>query len=295
MRQGDFLHPKFIRGTDSALFSSLRIPLGEGLSGWVAQNRRPIINGNPSVEPGYLNDSAKVSLLRSALAVPLENPQGEMLGVLVLYATPADAFNNDHLSILQAVSEKIALAIESAIRYHLAESQASIDFLTRALSARAFSSRLEAELGRSASANSPLSLIVCDLDSFRDVNESFGQVEGNRFLSKLADRFRDIIRDGDCLGRLGGDEFALLLPGLSPQTAEARVRDLRAAVREVSIDVFGSTHVITASLGLASFPEDGASLDQLLKCADQHVSTAKRTRNVRLHRELSLAAVAARG
>lgn len=295
MRQGDFLPPKFVRGEDRALFSSLKMPIGEGLSGWVAQNRRPIINGNPSVEPGYLNDPAKFSTLRSALAVPLESAQGEVLGVLVTYAMQADKYNNRDLGTLQAIAPNVAAAIENAVRFHLAETQASTDFLTRALQAKTFLGRLEAEVKNCSASDQVLSLVLCDLDAFREVNENFGHAEGNRFLSKVADCFRDTVRDGDCVGRLGGDEFALLLPGLSPHTAEARVRDLRAAVRDISVDLFGNAHIVTASLGVASFPEDGTTADQLMEAADQSMRAAKRTRDIRLHRELGVAVVAARG
>ena len=72
VKRDDELVPEYVNGDNFRLFSSLRIPLGQGLSGWVAHNRKPIINGNPSVEPGYLNDPSKFSTLRSALAVPLE-------------------------------------------------------------------------------------------------------------------------------------------------------------------------------------------------------------------------------
>src|SRR6185369_4133908 len=74
--RADQLVPELVSGDNHRLFSSLRIPLGQGLSGWVAQNRKPIINGNPSVEPGYLNDPRKFSLLRSALSVPLDGLTG---------------------------------------------------------------------------------------------------------------------------------------------------------------------------------------------------------------------------
>ena len=72
----DRLIPQYVTGEDFTLFSSLEIPLGQGLSGWVAENRKPILNGNPSVEPGYLNDPTKFSVLRSALAVPLDGLTG---------------------------------------------------------------------------------------------------------------------------------------------------------------------------------------------------------------------------
>ena len=78
------LIPEFVSGENFRLFSSLRIPVGDGLSGWVAQNAKPILNGNPSVEPGYLNDPGKFSTLRSALAVPLAGASS-VVAVLALY------------------------------------------------------------------------------------------------------------------------------------------------------------------------------------------------------------------
>ena len=101
IRREEELVPEYVNGDNFRLFSSLRIPWGQGLSGWVAQNRKPIVNGNPSVEPGYLNDPTKFSTLGSALAVPLEGVTG-VIGVLALYRSERDAFTNDHLRILLA-------------------------------------------------------------------------------------------------------------------------------------------------------------------------------------------------
>jgi putative nucleotidyltransferase with HDIG domain len=110
------LIPEIVSGENFRLFSSLRIPIGEGLSGWVAQNAKPILNGNPSVEPGYLNDPRKYSILRSALAVPLEGASS-VVAVLALYRVHPDAFTRDELSVLQAVGSKLGLAIENALRH----------------------------------------------------------------------------------------------------------------------------------------------------------------------------------
>ena len=120
--RNDELIPEYVNGDNYRLFSSLRIPLGQGLSGWVAQNRKPIVNGNPSVEPGYLNDPTKFSTLSSALAVPLEGVAG-IIGVLALYRGERDAFTTDHLRILLAVSSKMALSIENAVLYESLEEQ----------------------------------------------------------------------------------------------------------------------------------------------------------------------------
>jgi GAF domain-containing protein len=113
--RNEVLIPEFVSGENVRLFSSLRIPVGEGLSGWVAQNAKPILNGNPSVEPGYLNDASRFSTLRSALAVPLEGTSS-VVAVLALYRVRADAFTRDELSVLLAMGSKLGLAVEDALR-----------------------------------------------------------------------------------------------------------------------------------------------------------------------------------
>jgi GAF domain-containing protein len=107
------LAAEFVSGENFRLFSSLRIPEGEGLSGWVAQNHKAILNGNPSVEPGYLNDPTKYSTLRSALAVPLEGPGG-VAAVLALYRAGQDAFTADDLGVVEAIGAGLGVAIATA-------------------------------------------------------------------------------------------------------------------------------------------------------------------------------------
>jgi GAF domain-containing protein len=89
--------------------------MGEGLSGWVAQNIKPILNGNPSVEPGYLNDPTKYSTLRSALAVPLDG-DGRVIAVLALYRTRQDSFSRNDLKVLEAVGAGTGVMIATLLR-----------------------------------------------------------------------------------------------------------------------------------------------------------------------------------
>ncbi len=109
----DVLVPEFVSGENAKLFSALRPPLGEGLSGWVAENHKSILNGNPSVEPGYLNDPTKYSTLRSALAVPVEGTS-RLVAVLALYRAGQDAFTAEDLRTVEAVTSGIGKAIENA-------------------------------------------------------------------------------------------------------------------------------------------------------------------------------------
>lgn len=117
LRKEDRLVPEYAGGDDSGLLSSLQIPVGQGLSGWVAEHCRPILNGNPAVEPGYLNDRTKLTKLRSAVAVPIRS--GNVLtGVLALYRADADAFSRDHLRVLLAVASQVSLLIENTLTRH---------------------------------------------------------------------------------------------------------------------------------------------------------------------------------
>jgi GAF domain-containing protein len=111
-RRDKTLIPETLDGERYRQFASIEIPIGTGLSGWVAENRKPSINGNPAVEPGYLNDPDRFSALRSALAVPLLFPETlELAGVLSLYRTESDAFSPENLEHLLAVSAAVADAL----------------------------------------------------------------------------------------------------------------------------------------------------------------------------------------
>jgi diguanylate cyclase (GGDEF)-like protein len=233
VRKDNRLAPQFVNGEEYRLFSSLDIPLGHGLSGWVAENRRPIINGNPSVEPGYLNDPTKFSRLRSALAVPLEGLAG-VAGVLTLYHAEADAFTRDHLRILQAISSKAGIALENALKYRQVENSSVTDELTGLPNARSLFLQLDSELARSKRTGAPLVVLVLDLDGFKDVNDRFGHLSGNKVLQLISQGLRNCCREYDCVARMGGDEFVMILAGSTREAIASKARDFRLLARDVS-------------------------------------------------------------
>ncbi len=269
------LVPKYVTGDDFRLFSALEIPVGQGLSGWVAENRKPILNGNPSVEPGYLNDPAKFSTLRAAVAVPLEGVNG-VLGVLTLYHGEVDGFTKDHLRILLAISSKIAVAIENALRFQKAESSATTDYLTDLPNARSLFLQLDSELSRGRRTNAPLAVCVLDLDGFKMVNDRFGHLEGNRVLHEVAAGLRDCCREYDYVARMGGDEFVVLLPGVRPTDVEAKITQFREVVEHVCRNLFHES-LLSISIGVAHFLIDGNDAEQLLAEADRRMYKEKQT------------------
>jgi diguanylate cyclase (GGDEF)-like protein len=267
------LFPEFVNGHDFEVFAPLEIPMGEGLSGWVAQCKRPILNGNPSVETGYLNDPTKFSVLKSALSVPLEGSSG-VVGVMSLYADERDAFTSDHLRILSAVSAKIALCIENALKYRQAENCATIDALTDLPNARSLFLHLDSELARAKREHHSLSVLVCDLDGFKQVNDQFGHMEGNRVLRRVGVMLRENCREYDYVARMGGDEFVIMLSGYPSETVLEKI-DLFAEIgRRAGLEVTGK-ELLSMSIGHACYPVDGVDAEQLLAEADRRMYKMK--------------------
>jgi diguanylate cyclase (GGDEF)-like protein/putative nucleotidyltransferase with HDIG domain len=267
--------PAHVSGDNFRLFSSLRVPMGEGLCGWVAENRKAIVNGNPAVEPGYNGDEGRFTTLRSALALPLEGVNG-LVGVLALYNAEQDAFSSDHLRILQAISSKLALSVENAVKYQQAEDSATTDYLTGLPNARSLFLHLDREIARCARANENLAIMVCDVNGFKQVNDSFGHFEGDRLLRTFAQNIKDVCREYDYVARMGGDEFVIVVPGITPAAAQEKTVLFNAIAVQAGIAVCGREQ-ISLSVGIAVFPEDGADAEQLLAQADRRMYFAKRT------------------
>jgi diguanylate cyclase (GGDEF)-like protein/putative nucleotidyltransferase with HDIG domain len=284
VRQGDELVPEYVNGDNFRLFASLRIPIGQGLSGWVAQNLKPILNGNPSVEPGYLNDSSKYSTLNSALAVPLEGLQG-VVGVVALYHAEKDFFTSDHLRILLAVSSKMALAIENAMKYEQAESSAVTDYLTGLPNARSLFLQLDRELARCKRDNKTLTVMVADMDGFKQINDRFGHLEGNRVLRLFAHSLKETSREYDYVARMGGDEFVVIAPGLTAEATARKAEQMRDLAKQAGRDICNED-ILSLSVGRSMFPEDGMDAEKLLSEADKRMYLQKQSQATQKNRRL---------
>ena len=236
------LHPLYVTGEDSKLFSSLRIPVGEGLSGWVADNRRPMVNGNPSVESGYLRDPAKFSALGSAVSVPMVSGE-RVTGVLTLYAAARNAFSKSHAATLETLCSAIAAA--DCHRDHAS----SGGFV-----------RLCQEVKRCQSVGLPMSVIVGDLQGFGSARSRFGEEACGRLLQSLTERLRMHSPGGEgYLDHLAGDEFAFVLPGVAPERTFEAAALLQDAVSEIGMLTFGED-LVSLSVGVSG--QAPAMLDQ---------------------------------
>ncbi len=239
----------------------------------MAQNKKPILNGNPSVEPGYLNDPTKYSTLRSALAVPLEGVAG-VVAVLALYRAPADAFTRDHLRVLQVIASKLGFAVENALKYRVAEDSATTDFLTGLPNARSLFMHLDGEIARCRRSDETLAVFVSDLNGFKQVNDQFGHLQGNKLLQMFAAALKTFCREYDYSARMGGDEFVIVAPGLGNEATAEMVQRLHSMVSHVGREICGAD-LVSISIGQAFYPADGDGAEELLAEADRRMYAAK--------------------
>lgn len=288
----DCLVPAFASGKNFPVFASLRIPISVGLSGWVAHNRKPILNGNPTMEPGYFNGPDN-SPLYSALSVPLEGSD-DVVGVLTLYHAAADAYTSDHLRILMAINSRVGLAIENALAFQEAENSATTDYLTGLPNARSLFMHLDRELARCRRLKSTVTVMVCDLNGFKKINDHFGHLEGNRTLKLFGQIVQESCREYDYVARMGGDEFVIVAPGLSAKAAEGRGIRLSELARHAGREACG-VDWLSLSVGFAISSVDSMDPEQLLAEADRRMYAQKQEHHRRKDLQAGLAAISSDG
>ncbi len=276
LKRGDFLAAQYMDGDGAACFLPTPILLGEGLSGWVAQNGKTILNGNPKVETNYQPPSGSAKALAAALSLPLFDLSGEVFGALTVYSVDADSFSRDHLRILQAIESKFSLSLQNGLRFLNAEKDSTVDFLTQLPNARQFFLGMDAQLNQARSSGGKLAVVVCDLNAFKEVNDHQGHLTGNLLLRSIAEKFRTCCGPRDIVARTGGDEFVFLLADEDAHSCQPRMEAIdqcvKKACRELKITVNVST-----SVGAAYFPTEGATAEELLGLADRRMYLHKRS------------------
>jgi diguanylate cyclase (GGDEF)-like protein/putative nucleotidyltransferase with HDIG domain len=285
---GEQLAPVFVSGDNHRLFSSLRIPLGEGLSGWVAHNNKPIVNGNPSVEPGYLNDPTKYSTLRSALAVPVEGDSG-VVAVLALYRAQQDGFRRDHVRVLLAVAGKLGFAMQSLPTQDGTDGQQpNTDALTGLPNLRALHGHLEREIFRCRGANTALSIFLCRLEGCDRIDEGFGTAKRNHVLQVFAATVKESCRQPDYVARTGAEEFLVVAPGMRESAAREMTQRLGNIAVQSSKAICGEA-LLSAEVGHVCDSDETDNAEELVAEAERRL---RRSSHVQVPKTLARAAKA---
>jgi diguanylate cyclase (GGDEF)-like protein/putative nucleotidyltransferase with HDIG domain len=273
--EGGTLVPKYVHGENFKLLRSLRIGLGLGVTGWVAENHKAILNGNPGVEPGY--GAGPSSTLNSVLAVPLQTSSGT-IGVLALYRTEKDAFSRDNLEDLTAVSDKISLAVETSLEQAPSKTFPNVDEITGLPDTRALFSNISAEIAKRRGTRSTLTVLLCGLEGIGYVHESFGREAAEKTLQFVTRRFRERCRDVDYLAWRGGDDFVFVLPGWPVEAVDAQISTLTHVARQAGLELWAAD-LLSLSAGAVTFPEHGDTPETLLTEAEKRMFAARRSKS----------------
>lgn len=220
------------------------------------------------------DDEADQGLEKLPMAVaPLMSHERVMGALQVTSADRSRVWQENELLLLRTVADQVAVAVNQAGLFAQIRQQALTDGLTGCFNRRSFEMQLDKDILMAKRLHQPLSLIILDLDRFKQLNDSAGHDAGDEALRQLADCFRQELRGVDTAARFGGDEFALILPQAYADGALVVAERLRARIEQIRIPGFGK---LTSSLGIATFPADAGTRAELLRAADEALYRAKR-------------------
>ena len=246
-----------------------RIPLGSGVLGRVARTgeRALVQNAQPGSLGGILADS------RSALCIPIT--YGEtLLGALNVESSSENAFTPQDVLILNTLADLLATALHNAFVFQKLQQQSITDGLTGIKTRRFFWEALSAEWKRASRSGRPFSVVLIDLDKFKEVNDTMGHFEGDLVLARVGRLLEQKSRQSNVVARYGGDEFIVLMPETGAEQAQVLAERLR---QWLATDPMLSEHRVTGSFGVASFPMHGFSIEDIIRVADAGMYVSKRS------------------
>lgn len=285
------LHPMFIHDVSqdkawethfAAKFGC--IASGVGVEGFSFSSRETVrIDSNK--QPNQYLDSGMKDHYNSALVSPIL-VEKETYGVLAIYhQTGIKIYGRRDAELLTLVSSQLGSLLVYLIRYEESRRQSNLDELTGVYNYRFFDAAVDHQIHLSQATSQPLTLLILDIDHFKDVNDTYGHLAGNRVLIQLSQLLREMVRETDVLARYGGEEFTILLPGLGSEESSAvaerireRIENTSFPIEETSLEssdieeLIRSANInlrVTVSIGLATYPTGADSAMSLLRHADR--------------------------
>jgi diguanylate cyclase (GGDEF)-like protein len=264
---------------DGEYFNGTRVPLDGTLSGWVIQNQKELFLMDlrrdiklDGVE-NFVIGKQKTSL--SWMGVPLKSVN--VTGIIALGSYRPNAFDRADMELLSNLAQHVTLALNNTFQHAQVEEQARLDSLTGVYNHGYFLKRLAEQAEVSLSTHTPLSLIMMDIDYFKQYNDTFGHLVGDQILNTLCTAIRHHIKQADAVGRWGGEEFIISLPGASGTQALQVAQRIGQTMSRLRVeDMEGrAIPVPTVSQGIAVFPNEANEIFRLIDLADQRLYVAK--------------------
>jgi diguanylate cyclase (GGDEF)-like protein len=249
--------------------------LGHGFTSWVLETRRPLLVQDLVLDRDSIQCAPVIldPAVRSIMATPL-TISGEATGVLCVESPRPGAYTVDHLSVFTTIAQQAAVALENARNFTMA----TVDGLTHLYLRDFFFRKLEEEQVRSRRYGSTFTVLMLDLDHFKEVNDQMGHLAGDRYLVRIGEVIRETMRAADVPCRYGGEEFCILLPETDLEGGRKIAERIRSRVAKLEVRVGEGVLRTTISIGIAAYPADyPGSLPGLLEKADQAMYAAKQS------------------
>jgi diguanylate cyclase (GGDEF)-like protein len=263
-------------GGEHEALRGLRVKVGEGVAGWVAQHGETLIIPESDHDPRLTDDrSVNLKKVRSVIALPLRGRKGTH-GVIEIFNPRADRLSDYIIAFLHILADHAAIAIENAHDVANIQQLSITDDCTGLYNTRHLYNVLGRELERCARQGFPVSLAFLDLDCFKMVNDAHGHLVGSELLAHTGRRLRELSGPRDLCFRYGGDEFVILMPETGVETARTRSIEMLGALMETRFDLRPGLRLrVSASVGLATAPADGTTIHAIIRSADTRMYGAK--------------------
>ena len=284
--QADFIAISLLQGKHHSIVKAeglyaknligMEFSKNEGIVGQVMK-----INSSLPAEAEYrgpapiFSKKQRFSDFGSLLVLPLQKEEGDSIGALTVAARKHGVFTGHRKDILELIAAQVAIKIDLAQTHEQINKIAKIDKLTDLANHRTFQHAFDVMLNRAQRRSGPLCLILCDIDYFKRINDTYGHPFGDQVLKVIADTLAETVRKVDLAARYGGDEFAIILEDSDEYGGMEMVERIRSKVEALSLHKNNDTVNITISLGLAAFPNDGDKKSLLIDRADQALYKAK--------------------
>ncbi|MEO0096046.1 MAG: sensor domain-containing diguanylate cyclase [candidate division WOR-3 bacterium] len=258
----------------------MRLKINQGVAGWVARTGKSLIVEDVSKDPRFYNgvDKKTKFTTKSILCVPMKS-RDEIIGVVeVINKIGGEPFTKDDLEIFENLVQHVTIALRNAQMYRKMEETSITDDLTKLYNTRYCNQVLDELIKQRLSTRAKISLIFFDVDFFKLVDDNYGHLVGSETLKLIGARAKSVIREKDIAVRYGGDEYIIILPDTDKPTAAIIAERIRKAIEEKPFPAQEDRFFnVTITLGVATFPDDALSRDELIGRADKAMYQGKMT------------------
>ncbi len=262
-------------GWDAAEVQAFSCNMGEGIVGYVAEKNVVVDSESLKADPN-LSQMTKFTGKKTHICAPLATKDA-MLGVLNIEAVETKKTENkaDEMRLVTILTSLAAMAIQNARMFKKTQEWATIDALTGLHNRRAMLDFFEQEIKRADNEGHEVAFFMSDIDHFKGFNDTYGHAIGDFVLAGVAQQYKVVTREGDLAGRYGGEEFGQILPKTDKPEAKKVAEQLRKNIENKKFSTEAGELSVTLSVGVASYPEDGNTLEAVRDAADDMLYVCK--------------------